>query len=93
MLVNIQTFLLDDTVATQTVNLVENFEDDEANDEAEHEYGTSAKSLYAEVSLNTIDSRICKDTNSQSSEDTANTMNGYGTDRVIDLEHLVDKAY
>lgn len=93
MLVDIQTFFLDDAVTTQTVNLVKDFEDNETSSETEYKDGSRTKCLYAQTGLYAVNLGIAEDANSNRSQNTTYAMNGHGTYGIVNLQNFVDETY
>ena len=93
MLVNIETFLFDNLVATEAMNLIKHLENNEADDEAEHEDSSCTQSLYAKACLNTVNLRIAEDTYGNGTQDTAYSVNRHCTYGIVNLQNLINEAY
>jgi hypothetical protein len=87
--VDIQTFFLDARCDTQTVGVLDDFEEDEAAYEGPNYDSQDTESLYAQRVF-----RIGReDTDEQCSYETAYTMHGYGTNGIINFQDFINEVY
>ena len=93
MLINIETFFLDALLNAEAVSLLDDGEDDEADNECEYSYDESTKCLNTYTCLYAIELRIAEHTSEDGTEKATYTMYRNCTHRIIDVTNLIDKAY
>ena len=93
MFVNIKTFFLYDSVATQTMNLIYNIEDSKASDECKQSHCYCSDELSEDGAVcYSVDSRINEYSSQYSAKQTAHAVHRYSTHRVVNLAHLIYKG-
>ncbi len=93
MFVNIKTFFLYDSVATQTMNLIYNIEDSKASDECKQSHCYCSDELSEDGAVcYSVDSRINEYSSQYSAEQTTHAVHRYSTHRVVNLAHLIYKG-
>ena len=93
MFVNIKTFFLYDSVATQTMNLIYNIEDSKASDECKQSHCYSSDELSEDGAVcYSVDSRINEYSSQYSAKQTTHAVHRNGTHRVVNLAHLIYKG-
>ena len=93
MLINIETFFLDALLNAEAVSLLDDGEDDEADNECEYCYDESTECLNTYTCLYAIELRIAEHTSEDGTEKATYTMYRNCTNRIIDVTNLIDKAY
>ena len=93
VLIDIQTLLLDASVATQAVGIFDGTEENHASHEGEQGHYNGTQGLYPNGSLHTIDAAVTEDTREDGTQQTTYTMYGHGTYGVIHMHFLVDETY
>lgn len=93
MLINIETFFLDALLNAEAVSLLDDGEDDEADNECEYSYDESTECLNTYACLYAIELRIAEDTREDGTEKATDTVYRNCTNRIINVTNLIDKAY
>ena len=93
MFVNIKTFFLDDSVATQTMNPIYNIEDSKASDECKQSHCYCSDELSEDGAVcYSVDRRIYEYSCQHCAKQTTDTVNRNSTNRVVNLAHLINKG-
>ena len=93
MFVNIKTFFLYDSVATQTMNLIYNIEDSKASDECKQSHCYCSDELSEDGAVcYSVDSRINEYSSQYSAKQTTHAVYRNGTHRIVNLAHLIYKG-
>lgn len=93
VLVYIESFFLFATTATQSDSILDGIEDDHAHDKGKADNGKRSESLYADGTLCSVEFWVAEYCSEDCTEDTAHAMNADCTNRIVNLEYLVDETY